>query len=56
MLEEINRNKLSIQSCIESAKDKTSKFRLFGSDTGLQKLRSAGQDSEKVLRNHLQEK
>ncbi|MBP7340954.1 MAG: citrate synthase [Smithellaceae bacterium] len=30
MLEEIRRDKLSIRSCIESAKDKTSKFRLFG--------------------------
>ncbi|HCS76227.1 MAG TPA: citrate (Si)-synthase [Syntrophaceae bacterium] len=30
MLEEIKNNNLSIASCIESAKDKTSKFRLFG--------------------------
>jgi citrate synthase len=30
MLEEIKGSKLSIQSCIDSAKDKTSKFRLFG--------------------------
>jgi len=30
MLEEIKNNNLSITSCIESAKDKTSRFRLFG--------------------------
>ena len=30
MLEEIQSSKLSIQTCIDSAKDKTSKFRLFG--------------------------
>ena len=30
MLEEIQSSKLSIQNCIDSAKDKTSKFRLFG--------------------------
>ncbi len=30
MLEEIRNNNLSIASCIESAKDKNSKFRLFG--------------------------
>ena len=30
MLEEIENNNLSITSCIESAKDKASKFRLFG--------------------------
>ena len=29
-MEEIKGSKLSIQSCIDSAKDKTSKFRLFG--------------------------
>ena len=30
MLDEINKNNLSIKNCIDSAKDKNSKFRLFG--------------------------